>query len=419
MTLCPQCADDLVGASPYRSWCMSCDWNIEPVADTPTAAPSVRRHQRQERRIHELDRTATHRLCPPWTPLRLVTYVLALGVHVVTVAMLAAAVLVAISSVPIVPRVALTALLLGFAVATRPRLGRLDRHAPLLLRPDAPRLYALLDEVADALEAPRIHCVVVTDDVATHYDRLGPMRRPTLTIGVAMWAALSPQSKVALLAHEIAHGANHDPRRSWAVESAEASLQVWRHYLRPVGLTTPARTGGPSRLIYGPTVPRMRYDVLAMPVLLPLYSAATACRRLLVATTRSASEQAEYAADAMAVRVASRPAAVSVLERQILTDGVRFLAERSGPLPDNGQALRDELARIPIVEIERRRRVSAREFRSVDSRHPATHLRMGFVHSRPDEPALVRLSDCAVAAIDAELGRGTRFVADGRPQRAV
>jgi Zn-dependent protease with chaperone function len=374
---------------------MSCDWNLEaPTSSTRAATATSRQRRRQQRVERECERLSLAQLRPRWSGARLLTIGLAAMVHLLTLAVIALAVRLAVSSVVLPVRIPLTAFLLGIGVAMRPRTTHVAKDARVLTRRQAPRLYDLLDEVAAALRTRRVEQVVLEDDVNGAYGWVGLRRRPTLFVGLPLWESLSAQARVAMLGHELGHGLNGDARHGIIVGSAKSSLQLWRYFLLPSN--------------------RSHHDALAAPIQLPFYWLATGYQRLLDKVDSKASQRAEYLADELSARVGSRPAAVEVLNRLSLATGIGFIASGCGRLPEQADKLRAQLAAIPAVEIERRLRVDAREFHSIDSTHPPTHLRLRFVRSRPDEPPLVRLSEQAAAAIEVELagGRSSALAAD-------
>jgi Zn-dependent protease with chaperone function len=128
----------------------------------------------------------------------------------------------------------LGALMLGIAWVLRPRIGGLE--ATPLTRSEAPALYRLLDRVAQATEHPPIDALVVDATFNASYTRVGLRGRPVLSLGLPLLAVLDPQQKVALMAHEMAHGVNGDPVRSLFVGSAVDALQAWYNLLHPRAL---------------------------------------------------------------------------------------------------------------------------------------------------------------------------------------
>jgi Zn-dependent protease with chaperone function len=90
-----------------------------------------------------------------------------------------------------------------------------------LRREQAPRLFALVDELTAALGAPRFHRVLVDDEynaAVAQVPRLGPLGwyRNYLVLGLPLMQALSPEQFRAVLAHEIGHlSGNHGRFGGW------------------------------------------------------------------------------------------------------------------------------------------------------------------------------------------------------------
>ncbi len=90
-----------------------------------------------------------------------------------------------------------------------------------LTREEAPKLFALADELAGKLEAPRPHVIQVDADFnasLAQVPRLGPFgwQRNYLTLGLPLMQALTPEQFRAVLAHELGHlSGNHGRFGSW------------------------------------------------------------------------------------------------------------------------------------------------------------------------------------------------------------
>jgi Zn-dependent protease with chaperone function len=90
-----------------------------------------------------------------------------------------------------------------------------------LSRSAAPKLFEALDEISRALEAPRFHHVLVTDDFnasVVQVPRLGVFgwQRNYLILGLPLMQALAPDQFRAVLAHEMGHlSGNHSRFRGW------------------------------------------------------------------------------------------------------------------------------------------------------------------------------------------------------------
>ncbi|WP_222871135.1 M48 family metalloprotease [Nonomuraea sp. PA05] len=216
----------------------------------------------------------------------------------------------------------------------------------------------------------------------------GWRRRPVLEIGYPMWLILTPQERIVLLAHELAHASNGDARHSFIVGSALHSLTVlidvtafdWREgdgLARPVAESLLAVLGLPIRGL-----------TLAMGLLL----------------FRS-SQRAEYRADELAAHVAGTPAMTALFDTTTTTapSAIRFLEASALTVTpeDLWTALRSATTTVPPSERERRRRAARLEELRVDITHPPTYLRIEAVKALPYTKGRIPNSD--MSAIDKEL----------------
>lgn len=79
-----------------------------------------------------------------------------------------------------------------------------------LARRDGPAVFGLVDELCRALDTPRFHDILLTDDfnaAVSQQPRLGPLGwyRNYLMLGLPLMQALSPEEFRAVLAHELGH----------------------------------------------------------------------------------------------------------------------------------------------------------------------------------------------------------------------
>jgi Zn-dependent protease with chaperone function len=101
-----------------------------------------------------------------------------------------------------------------------------------LTRAEAPRLFALIDELKARLVSPRIYRVLLDGDFnasVTPVPRLGPLgwHRHYLTLGLPLMQALSPEQFRAVLAHELGHlSGNHGRFSSWIYRVRLTWLQL-------------------------------------------------------------------------------------------------------------------------------------------------------------------------------------------------
>jgi len=133
------------------------------------------------------------------------------------------------------------------SLVLRPAAARLEGpHGVPVTRADAPRLFAELDRLRALAPGPRLHAVLVSDELdagvwqTPSLGRLG-WPRNELAVGYPLLAALGVDELRAVLAHELAHLAGrHAVRAAWVF-----------HVRRTFDAIVPAleaRTGAASRL---------------------------------------------------------------------------------------------------------------------------------------------------------------------------
>ncbi|RCG30194.1 peptidase, M48 family protein [Sphaerisporangium album] len=297
---------------------------------------------------------------------------------------------------------------LGIAFVTRPRLGRLDPDGSPLSRSEAPHLYALADRIAAELGAPPAELIEVTPGFGTSYTRVGLRRHGVLTIGLALWEVLTPEERVASLAHELGHAVNGDPRRNLWFHSAVEALTHWHRASAP----GPVEESG-AGLVF------MVMDWVAKLVMRGVHHLTGLLLRLMLRLTLAPGHRAEYRADEMAARVASSTATRSMLQTLVLGDSVETVFRRRSAVQQGRRStratsrdeadaslwreLREYVTSIPEAERLRRLRLSARRMTSTDRTHPPTHLRLQLVSARPPAEAALTLGETEAAAIEREL----------------
>ncbi|MEU1599788.1 M48 family metallopeptidase [Streptomyces sp. NPDC005708] len=306
-------------------------------------------------------------------------------------------------------------LLLGVAWPFRPRAARLPKTDQVLHRGDAPELYALVDEEARVVGTRSVDEIRVDAQVNASVMTHGVRGRRPLTLGLPLWEILTPQQRIALLGHELAHYSNGDTRQGLVLSTAYRSLTTWHYYFIPIAK---------------PSAVEMLVNLLYISPRLFLHGALT----LLDHLTLRAAQRAEYLADREAARAASTEAAVGLMDRLLITDSAAVALRReagqtalAGPRgartveakPEEiWERLRAHMASIPEYEYERQRRVGVRRGHSVDATHPPTHLRRTCLLAGPPAPAAVATDDERQQRINAELAGARvavarRIVRDG------
>ncbi|MEU1720778.1 M48 family metallopeptidase [Nonomuraea sp. NPDC005692] len=263
--------------------------------------------------------------------------VLALLVHLLTLAFLALGAWAVLAHLDSLVAWLVGGVSLAVGWALRPRLPRLPADAEVLDRAAAGELYALADRVADRARVKRPRRVAVMDlATETVYDHVGVLRTPVLVIGLPLWLALTPRQRVALLATAYAR---IPAGEELIVDGALFTLAAWHDAL--LGSSAPLKIreeaqAAIARSSLGPidqtgttyeaagAIGRLIGRVLGGPVLLAEYA--------LTALARAGHARTEERREAIARRVVS--------ESEL--DELRGLAAGGYLAPMQAAALRGE-----------------------------------------------------------------------------
>ncbi|MGW0419833.1 M48 family metallopeptidase [Streptomyces sp. NPDC003015] len=403
---CPQCGVAIRTDRRFTTWCAACEWNVDPQGpgEAKRGLDGVRHRLAQRygaRLFDELSAEDAGRRTRR-TESGPLAYAIALTVHGLTLVLAAVGVWGLVRGWGGLG-MAFGLFFLALAWSLRPRLNRLSEDDRVLLRDDAPELYALVDEVAAAMGTRSVDAVVVDVEANASVTHLG-LRRRLLTLGLPLWEVLSPQQRIALLGHELGHFTQGDTRHGMVVGTALRSLSTWLYYVRP--------TPNPNVL-----------QAIANLACVPLRLLIMAVMALLDLLTARVSQRGEYLADAAAARAGSTEGAVGLMDRLMVTDSIVTTlhreintrrprgSARSGERnsDDLWEALTAHLDSVPESEYERQRRVGALRGHSVDASHPPTHLRRRFLLTGTPVPAAVTADTARSERIAGELAdlRGT------------
>ena len=396
---CPQCGVDIPVYEGFSIWCDACGWNLKPLETEPPRNELEALYMKLNTRLsHDLFASLLKegKLKPKLTPAKVMAFFVAACVHLITLGFLILGVLLIVGGWPSVLIVIYGVLALGVAWLLRPRLPKLDKNDIRVSREDAPTLYSLLDQIADVLGARRVQTVVVNGEYNAAFTQVGLRRAPVVFIGLPYFTVLSPQERVSLLSHEIAHGVNGDPARGLFVGTAANSLAVWHDILTPGGPTSPFEQeseGGcfimPAHLLMR-GIARVVYGVLF----------------ILVHLIWRDSQRAEYLADVLEASVSGKRVAISALEKLYFGKTYELTVQKVLMAPGKlnlFEVLEKRVANVPRREIERIKRAEQMSSSQVDTTHPPTTLRMRLIEALPDAQPKVTLSDADARRIMDEL----------------
>jgi Zn-dependent protease with chaperone function len=370
-----------------RAWCERCDWNVG--GETPEQDESF--FDRQFARISQryakatletLKATPVENLRPQWTIRKVIALGLAASVHLVTAALLVTAIAIVATGFPAFAAIFWGAMLCALVWLMRPKPGKVPSR-DLADQKDFPALHALVNQIANDLGGRPVGKIVVDESFNAAYGVLGWRRVPVLWIGLPLWMALGPQERLAVIAHEIAHGVNRDGTRGFVVGSAVNALDEWIGLLR-----------GPSH--FGSYV----VWILSIPF--------AAVQSLLAQLLCLDKQQAEYFADYLASTVSGTEATVASLRRLGCEEHLHEVLLRSAYSVSQSGAhvldlFRERIANLPDREWQRLARASQREGARLDASHPPTAYRIEFLNAHMVAKSKIVATEEAMRTIDAEL----------------
>ncbi len=274
----------------------------------------------------------------------------------------------------------------------RPRFAKLkDELAP---RDTFPTLYRIADNIAQALGTTPVAGLVVDWRFNASFTQVSWRRKKIIYLGLPLLMVLEAQERVALIAHELAHGINGDLNRGFFVGNAIQSLVTWHYLLRPTELW-PSGSG-----IYGLAV--LPFNTAALILSFIPYWSAYALSYLLYRD----SQRAEYLADYLAATVSGSEATISAFWKLHL-ERTFYYTVRVVSLNRRDESLFDEFRhQIAAQSADDLARIRAEEFTKpsrLDITHPPTAYRVEFLKAHGVVQPKFELSSTDYKQIDREL----------------
>ncbi|MDI1465502.1 M48 family metallopeptidase [Catellatospora sp. KI3] len=404
--LCPKCQSRLVSENEATPWCARCEWNLDHFPAPQGLNWVLRWLYVRERRLGFTSGTglvrelATGRARPT---LRLGTAVLVAVSAVLLLlplALLAGGVWLIAASGGFGTQIILGLLLIAAAYWLRPRVDRLKdlKHDTYPLSAERqPELFALIARTAAAVGAPMPDHVALSDEWNAWVARAGVRGHRVLVLGIPALVALSPQQTVALLAHELGHLGNADPRRRLLTRPACTMFAVLARALRPPRKDAwELRVGGILAVVLA------AWQVLGGALCRVLYSAHIGMNLLAERTHR----RAEALADLGAAGAAGTAATLELVADMAMWPVIAPVVD-GRTAPGAAQARwREGLAQARERNAERAPRLlqlSNRTDASLFSSHPAPGRRHDLLKAAPFQQAAVVVTPEQALRLDAEL----------------
>jgi Zn-dependent protease with chaperone function len=332
--------------------------------------------------LETLKATPVANLRPQWTMRKVIALGLAASVHLLTAALLVTAIAIVVTGFPAFAPLFWGAVLCAVVWLMRPKPGKAP-SLDLADRKDFPTLHGFVNHVAKELGGRPVSKIVVDETFGAAYGVLGWRRVPVLWIGLPLWMALGPQERLAVIAHEIAHGVNGDGTRGFMVGSAVNALDEWIGLLRD-----PSHIGGYVTWL------------LSIPF--------AAVQGLLVQLLYLDKQQAEYFADYLASTISGTEAIVALLRRLGCEEHLHEVLLRSAYSRSQSgshilELFRERIANLPDREWQRLTRASQREGARLDASHPPTAYRIEFLNAHMMARPKIIATEDTMRTIDAEL----------------
>jgi Zn-dependent protease with chaperone function len=384
---CPQCGAALTAIPRYVTWCDRCEWNLAGANPHPHGSENLvdrwlaRLVAAAARRRH--DRLAAHPEDFPRLPSSALTVVASAAVLLAYAVFLLALVWFTVSGRGFWhwPLVVLGWLLVG---ATLPRPWQFGDEIIEIDRREQPALVAIVHALSEAVRAEPPSRIGVDTSLTYTVRPVGWSGRHALVIGLPIWTAQSWPVREAVIAHELAHLRHGDTGTGRLVGSALHVLSrtlktVWPEYSE--GAQDNINRAG---IEMGPGArSNYLYRVLATFLMRVVASPMMGAHLLLLWLDSARSQHQEYLADRAAAAAVGPEHLIEGLAGVLALPGTvtrTAAAVRRGDSPWEALA---ETATLPAREVDRLRRLGARESHQLDARHPPTHLRIDLLERAP------------------------------------
>ncbi len=419
LTTCANCGARLVSEYGAIPWCERCELGLDVYVARPDASWL-------ERRVGAIAFRIAYRMTvsmfrglvgrphrrPGWSWARAIVIVASVALYLLVATMVGVGGWLLLHDFPS-PTIVLGVLLVGIAAVLAPRFGRIGASDERLTREEAPALHAFVDRVAAAIGAPAPHAILVGSEFGAHSGSVGMRRQRVLWLGLALFGALPPQQRVALLAHQLGHFVNGDVRRLGLTQPALTTLgKLSGAFAAPTtGMRDPLTGRSPLSLAAMELASLPRASSLAGLsgfVSQVLSAGFSAVHMVASAATLQDSQRAEYFTDQRTAHIAgTAPTAayLNVLLGGPVTASVIARSARSG---ETERGWRTELAVLmdrQAARISRLRQLSIRREMSLFASHPPTGLRAQLVEQAEWRDPTLGLTQDESDRIDAELSR--------------
>ncbi len=405
-TTCCECGASIPVNPGYTTWCDKCGWNLNPYGEESNKDLSFRIYRYLGKKFSKklLDSLLKKDLKEKYsTPARPLAYALVGFIYLTNLILFLTLVIagiflflrgtVFIKDIVEAVFVILGLLCLIMAYVIIPKYKKYENYP--VKRDEYPNLYKLLDKIADNMGTKHIDRICIDESFNASYYQTFIKGERIITIGLPLFYILSNDERVALLSHEVAHGANSDITRGRFVGGAYRLLINWQKIL------------GPSNKIAEVGFIAIFYPVLMImfPLRWLLWKYVEGIWFLLAALIWRDNQRAEYLADFLASKAAGTEAMITLHKKihfgdsfwSIMSDLTRY-----GYSKDLIADFKNRLSSIPERELQRVERLDTELLSSIDASHPPTVYRIRLMREYFNNKT-VKLDDMEMKEIEEEL----------------
>jgi Zn-dependent protease with chaperone function len=396
ISTCPKCGATIPMNEGYVSWCDKCNWNVQ---QEDLYSPSnffekysillARKYGKEL--FDKISNLETIR--PSITVLDILVYIISAAVHSVTAITFITGVLFIIKGKQNYMLYIYGVLMFTLTYLLFPRTEKIE--GKILSRKEYPRLYGIVDEIAESIGTQKIDGIIVNEDFNAAFGQFGWKRKSILYVGLPLFSILNAQEKVAIVSHELAHGRNNDINRSLLVYTAVNSLLKWHYALYPDYIFEP----GMGILALGAIPFKLVGIGIAETIRLIAY--------LLAYLLCANKQRAEYFADYIGAEISGTDAMISMLDKLYYGNVFNFTVKRAAINGEQNilfKQFRDNITKIPERESKRIKVLEGLEGARLDATHPLTEFRIKFLMSRPIVKPRYSLNEFNNDKLNDELG---------------
>jgi heat shock protein HtpX len=282
-------------------------------------------------------------------------------------------------------------LALGIFILAFPRVHKLPQDS--LTTSQAPEFHRLLAAIAAQLNIAHPIRVTIDAKFSAFMTHAGLPPRHWMNIGMPMLLSLTPQEGVFVIAHEMAHAVNGDPKRGFFMSQALRFLSHLGNTWRPHTIFS-ADDG--------------LLGILMLPFALGILGFSwffLILAWLLRQLAGESSQRAEFHADLLAASVSGSAAALTALDKLHLADVYDHAIHKHRHMPERAHSFAEFAHQMREVSAERWDKLRAEQEQhslSLDSSHPPTLNRLAVIAAHHTD-ALVVLDPAWAERIQAEL----------------